>query len=382
MIAILPRGQPGRRRRTVTVLLPVVVLCVAGSCALVLADLGAQRFGTTGLAVGAAAALIPVIPVVAGFLWVDRWEPEPARLLLAAFAWGSCVAALTALVVNDTAASLLGAGPDGLVAPLLSAPLAEEALKAVFVVVMWRLLHNEFDGVVDGIVYAGITAAGFAFTENIFYFGSAFVHGGIGDTGSGMIGVFVLRGVFSPFIHPLFSVMTGAGIGLAAATSAVWLRVAAPLGGYLLAVVLHGSWNAAALAADGTALTGYYFLVIVPVLAATVLFAMWQRNREQRVVAAGLPAMVTAGWIAPSEVRLLSSLAGRRRWRAEVRRRSGRTAARAVRRYQIGVTELAFLTDRMARGGASREAMHRRDRLIGAVRQARQDAVDATAAAR
>ena len=37
--------------------------------------------------------------------------------------------------------------------------------------------RREFDGVVDGVVYAGLVAAGFAFTENILYFGAR-VRGG------------------------------------------------------------------------------------------------------------------------------------------------------------------------------------------------------------
>ena len=63
-----------------------------------------------------------------------------------------------------------------------------------------------------------------------------------------------------------------------------------------------------------------------------------------------------AGWIAPSEVALLSTLAGRNRWRRAVRQRSGKDAAKAVTEYQTAVTELAFLRARMSRGAVGPHA--------------------------
>ena len=63
----------------------------AGSSSL---GLVGTSIGVGGVVVGALCALLPVGPVVAAFLWVDRWEPEPPRLLLLAFLWGACFAAL------------------------------------------------------------------------------------------------------------------------------------------------------------------------------------------------------------------------------------------------------------------------------------------------
>jgi protease PrsW len=67
-----------------------------------------------------------------------------------------------------------------------------------------------------------------------------------------------------------------------------------------------------------------------------------QRRREQRVIAAALPHMASARWIALSEVELLASLPGRRAWRRQAKRQSGKQAAKAVAVYQASVTELAF----------------------------------------
>ena len=74
------------------------------------------------------------------------------------------------------------------------------------------------------------------------------------------------------------------------------------------------------------------------------------------MVAAQLPGFAQAGWIAPSEVALLSSLAGRSGWRRAVRQRSGKEAAKAVTEYQAAVTELAFLRARMRRGAVGPHA--------------------------
>ena len=54
---------------------------------------------------------------------------------------------------------------------MLVAPFVEEAAKGALVLLVWWLVRREFDGITDGMVYAGICAAGFAFTENIQYLG-------------------------------------------------------------------------------------------------------------------------------------------------------------------------------------------------------------------
>jgi RsiW-degrading membrane proteinase PrsW (M82 family) len=328
---------------------------VMGICGLAVFGFVTVEVGTIGVLVGSLTALLPVGLVVGTFLWVDRWEPEPPTLLLAAFGWGASVATLSSLLINSTARvageAILGEGGGDLVSATVSAPLVEEAMKGalLFGILWWR--RREFNGVIDGIVYAGITAAGFAFTENILYFGRAFDAGGLASERGGVLIVFVLRGLLSPFAHPLFTAMTGIGIGLAVASHIAAVRVLAPVGGYLGAVVLHGLWNGSASIGGGLGFLIVYGLVMVPLFIGMIVLVVWQRRREQRVVAAALPRFAAAGWIMPSEASLLASLAGRRGWRATVRKRSGPEAARAVAQYQALVTQLAFLQARMERGG-------------------------------
>ncbi|MGH3882284.1 MAG: PrsW family intramembrane metalloprotease [Pseudonocardiaceae bacterium] len=341
------------------------------------------NIGGGAVLVGAMAAVLPVVAVVAAFLWVDRWEPEPSQLLLAAFLWGAGVSVLGAAIVNDTAAvvgeQVLGKGGGDLVGVVISAPIVEEAFKGAFLVGLLRLRRREFDGVVDGIVYAGLVAAGFAFTENILYFGRAFATDGlVGESGSVII-VFMIRGVLSPFAHPVFTVMIGIAVGLAVRRRNPVGRVALPLAGYLGAVALHALWNASAGLGF---LPAFYAVIMVPLFGGLIALVVWQRRREQRVIAAQLVGFAGAGWIAPSEVPLLASLAGRRGWRSAVRRRAGEQAADAVRDYQNAVTELAFISDRVQRGTVGEETGRWHHDTLAAVMAARDRAVHAPAGVR
>ncbi|EIF00790.1 putative membrane protein [Saccharomonospora glauca K62] len=365
-------------------LLPVTGIVGLALSGLLVLGLATVRVGVLAVLIGVVVAVVPVLAVVAAFLWIDRWEPEPAKLLLLTFAWGACVATLTALLVNDTAEAvgefLLGEGNGGKVSALVSAPLVEEAVKTVPVLaLMWRRSH-EFDGVVDGIVYAGFSAAGFAFTENVYYFGRAFVEHGFGDgISAGVFAAFILRGLLSPFAHPLFTVLIGIGVGLVVHSRNRGAKIMLPLAAYVGAVLLHALWNAAATLGGADVFLNVYFLIMVPIFVAVVMIMVWQRRREQRVIAATLPGMAEAGWIAPSEVPLLASLSDRRKWRKQARKESGRAAAKAVGAYQAAVTELAFA--RRWEGSPTSERMRtdylsrRQAELLAVLKQTRAEAV-------
>jgi RsiW-degrading membrane proteinase PrsW (M82 family) len=374
-----PPAEPTTRHthaaRRKGVLLPVVGLVALGVCGLVVLGLVGNSVGPGGVLVGALCALLPVGPVVATFLWIDRWEPEPPRMLLVAFLWGACFAALSALIINSSAAlavdALLGRGSGDVLGSVVIAPFVEEALKGLFLVglLVWR--RKEFDGIVDGIVYAGLVAAGFAFTENILYIGRAFAEDAMAGQSGGVLAVVLLRGVFSPFAHPLFTAMTGIGAGIAATSRSTTVRVLAVLAGYLVAVLLHAMWNGAAAVLGGTGFVQVYVVIMVPLFVALAVVVIWQRRREAKTVAEQLPSFAQAGWIAWSEVPLLGNLAKRRGWRRAVKQRSGPHAARAVADYQTAVTELAFLRARIARGGvwdSAEELEHERLRALAKAR--------------
>ena len=364
------------RRQRRGVLAMMLALVVLGMCGLVVFSLVVGQVGPGPAIGGTLCALLPVGPVVYAFIWLDRWEPEPPRLLLIAFLWGACFAALAALILNSGAevavAQALGQQESETVAAVLIAPWVEETMKGAFVLGLLLLRRREFDGVLDGVVYAGVVAGGFAFTENILYLGNAFAGGAQG----GVLATLIVRGVLSPFAHPLFTSMTGIGLGIAANSRHIAVRILAPLGGFLLAVFLHGMWNASASLGSRT-VVGVYLLVMLPMFAFVVAVVLYQRRREQRVISAELPGFAAAGWIAPSEAHLLESMAGRRGWLRAVRRRSGPSVASMVAQYQSAITELAILRHRMARGSLGPHANQWHDEMLQDVLERRAIAVGA-----
>lgn len=336
-----------------------------------------EETGVVGFLIGLSLALLP-LPVVLGALrWLDRYEPEPPRLVLFMVGWGATVAALLALVVNSAssmAIARVSGDADGLATTaVLVAPWVEEGGKGLALLLVLWFRRGEIDGLVDGLVLAGLVGLGFAFTENILYFGRAFLDGGeLGVTGSVFaVGItFFLRGVLSPFAHPLFTAMTGIGVALAAGSRSPGIRWAAPVGGYLAAVILHGLWNWASLSGLAGFLSGYVG-IMVPVFALTVWTATWSRRREGAVLERFLPTYVAAGWLSPADLPMLASTARRRQAESWARRTRGPTGARAVRAFALAATELAFLRHRLARGQTVADFSRRERELLAQVAAAR-----------
>jgi len=326
-------------------------------CGLLVLATVTSSTGLLGFLIGLVLALLPLPLVIGALRWLDRYEPEPTGLLVFAFAWGATVAALAAAILNTASAVAIartGGASEGVASTaVLVAPWVEETAKGLAVLLVLRFRRSEFDGIVDGIVLAGMAGVGFAFTENILYFGRAFLVGGeeLGLTGGFFAAgaTFVLRGVLSPFAHPLFTAMTGIGLGIAALATTRRARWLAPLGGFLLAVLLHATWNWASLSGLSGFFTGYVS-IMVPAFAATVGLATWSRRREGATVARRLPAYVEAGWLDPQDVPMLASMRRRRQAVEWVDSRQGSARSRALRDFQHAATELAFLRDRVERG--------------------------------
>ena len=127
-----PRAWLGGRGRGWRVVVLFGVIGFIALCAIAMSILLGWNIGVEATVIGLAAAILPVPVLVACFLWLDRYEPEPAVLLAFAFAWGAFVATLAAYGVNTGAAYLfanLGL-PESLVAVLV-APFIEETMKAL-----------------------------------------------------------------------------------------------------------------------------------------------------------------------------------------------------------------------------------------------------------
>jgi RsiW-degrading membrane proteinase PrsW (M82 family) len=326
------------------------------------AYLGAA-FGVQTALLALAVALVPLGIVIPTFLWLDRFESEPTRYLVSAFLWGALVAAVVAALLNTSAIAVLEevSEPDAALATtaVLVAPVVEEAAKGVFVLLAWLVLRREFDGITDGMVYAGICAAGFAFTENIHYLAQAWADGG----GTALTGAFVARCLLSPFAHPMFTILTGVGIGVAATSRTRMPRVVAPLVGFLLAVLAHALWNLGAVA-GGQGLLTVYLLVEVPVFITFLVFVAWARRREGRLIGQYLHPYVDAGWLSSAELAMLASMPHRREARAWARANGGRAGLTSMRAFQDTASELALLRVRMSHSAADDHAVGQERELL------------------
>src|SRR6185369_267543 len=87
------------------------------------------------------------------------------------------VATFFAFLLNTTSQGVVGALSNASAgeafAAVISAPIVEETGKAFILFIFFFWKKDEFDGVVDGIVYASLSALGFAMTENVLYYGKA-----------------------------------------------------------------------------------------------------------------------------------------------------------------------------------------------------------------
>lgn len=309
-----------------------------------------------GLAVSALAAAMPVPLYTLVILWLDRHEREPPWLLVTAFGWGAIVAFALAVAVN-TAVDVLVLRPRGtewtalLGAPVV-APVVEESAKgAALLLVAWRL-HHEFDDAVDGVVYGGLVGLGFAMTENVLYFGGAFLAGGLPGLGV----VFVVRVVAGGFAHSMFTGMAGAGLGLARERPPGRGRWVLAVGGYLLGVGLHALWN---LIATLGAIQGHPFRAVAVDVVVLLLPGAWTLlgvlafgwRRERRVIAEHLAAEVARGVVHADEVAILADPRARSRALWHAMRAGGPLAWYARRQLYDLATGLAFRKWSLARGG-------------------------------
>lgn len=359
--------MPRRRRDSVafTVIVTALVLLGAVVMAIVIALSGAPR----SLILATVLAALPVGPLVGCFMWLDRYEPEPRSLLVGGLLWGAFVATAAALLFQGI--GIAGGATDEQSLSLL-APVTEEATKGAFLVLLLWWRRHELDGVLDGIVYAGMVGIGFAFTENILYLAAAY-NGtdGLGPGGTeALTGTFILRCLVSPFAHPLFTAFIGIGVGLAVVTRSGVLRLLAPLGGYVIAVITHSLWNTSTLGGPGNFFVVYGTLML-PALLALIAFAVYRRNSEKGMMAAALEDASRRGLLPATDIPWLVDLRARRRARQFAKQAGGAQGERAMREYQASAIELAYLHHRYLRGTAPHDFAERGQEHVEALNAVR-----------
>src|SRR6185369_2578837 len=231
----------------IRLVLAIVAILVAMFLGLLVLLLIGIETGPVAFLLGFITATIPVPIYIVLVLWIDRYEAEPLWMLATAFFWGALIATFFAFLLNTTSSGVVGslsnAQAGEAFAAVISAPIVEETGKAFILFVFFFAKKDEFDGVVDGIVYASMAALGFAMSENILYYGKAAAAGG----GGALTLTLVIRGFFAPFSHPLFTSLTGIGLGLARQSTNIAIKIIAPVVGLLMAIFMHSIWNGSAV---------------------------------------------------------------------------------------------------------------------------------------
>jgi RsiW-degrading membrane proteinase PrsW (M82 family) len=357
---------PPLPRRIRRVGAPIAVIIVLGTVAGLIVIL-LTAINPVGTAVGFVLSSVAMSVVVLAYLWLDRWEPEPPRLLVLAFLWGASVAVVLASVIQIFVESVVNPGhPEAVsaVSVVIGAPLTEEAAKGLFLLLMMTgRRRNELNSLTDCLVYAGLAGAGFAWLEDILYISSG------GTLGASLVTA-ALRLIMAPFAHPLFTTMFGIGVYFALQQRKSLAKVGCILLGYLGAVVMHGLWNGSSLLGVEAYFAVYVFWM-VPIFGLMIVLGVQSRRREQRVVAAKLPGMVAAGLVTPNEATWLGSIPNRKLAIGQATRLGGRQAGKGVKNFAAQVVELAFVRDRIDKGLA--------DQRVFALQQ---EEVDGVAAAR
>ena len=342
---------------------------------------------TSVLTLAALLAFVPTMLYALMIWWLDRYEKEPVPLLLVAFVWGAIPAIIIALVLElgldvPLQQFIPGEAERDITTASLVAPIVEEAVKAIILVVLFIAYKREFDNVLDGVIYGAMVGLGFAFVENVLYFASAAYP--TGDLGVGepnvdeMVTLWALRAGIFGLNHSMFTAFTGAALGLARSLRVGWQKGLIPSLGLGTAMIFHGMHNALVstvglLSDDGSnsglvlgaclgALVSDYggVLLIVGVAIASSV-------KEGHIIRETLREEVTLGRFTPDEYDILAS--GRKRWGARWKTLTswGFKRWRQTGRFFDLATELAFRKHRMHDGDQIHQNISARD--IARIRQ-------------
>lgn len=337
-----PGSTPRRGRQVLLALVAVVGFGLVGWAALVVFGFLQGVLGPGVFIVAAILAAVPLGIVVVGIRWLDSWEPEPASATWFALGFGAAVAVVIALVVDEVFGFRFAGNPtlEFFVGATVQAPVVEEVGKGLAVLILFWWGRHRIDGPIDGVVYAAWAAAGFAFTENILYFGQALA------TGDGaLLQTFVTRGLMSPFAHVMFTAFIGYFIGRAAERGQRGLGMGPFLLGLVPAIALHALWNGALFFV--TSFYTYFVAVQVPLFVGVVLWVGWLRRQKGRVLETHLVHYATLGYFHDSEFAFLADTRVRKQARTWAKSRG---IAGEFDRFVRHATRLAFDRHRVTRG--------------------------------
>ncbi len=322
---------------------------------------------SSGIILSLLFGFVPMLVFAYVIYWVDRYEKEPVALLGGVFLWGAIIAAGAAFIFN----SFLGLGIymfsgsqafTELSTASVFAPIIEESLKGMACLLVFLFFRREFDSILDGIVYAAITAIGFAATENVYYI---YTYGFQQEGINGILYMFFVRVILVGWQHPFYTAFTGIGLAVSRLSRNTSIKIIAPLIGWGIAVFTHSLHNIIS-----TLFQGLESLVIGVIFdwsgwIAMLIFIIWALYREQKWIITQLREEVTHGVITPAQYKIACSA-----WAQATTRIKALFAGkyRLIDRFYLLTAELAFKKHQVSnlgeQGLVQPEIDHLRNELV------------------
>jgi RsiW-degrading membrane proteinase PrsW (M82 family) len=319
-----------------------------------------------------AIAWVTAILAALAFAWVvtrvDRHEKEPWHMLLVGFLWGTVASPMLARLLNRGAYILLA------VPSVAAAPFTEELSKGLFLLLIAACASDEFDDVLDGIVYGAMVGLGFAMCENAGYFYRTHSSDIAELVRSQQFFLRIVLGGLAS--HATYTAVTGLGLGLGRRAQQRGLKVAFPLLGLGMAIMAHAVWNGDVVdswlclnsippiigpwrwryTVRAVLLTGPCFGVVIGAMICS-----WRK--EDRVIAERLARELSPDdpYVAPA---MMCTAKGRFRARWLALRTRGLGAWWTLRRLQRALIALAFCEKQAGDGGGESNGIRRRIRLL------------------
>lgn len=327
-------------------------------------------------------AVVPSLAYLAILNAVDRYEKEPWTILLACLGLGAIVAPAISLAVLGLAGRPVALAPQfapgaGGGDPLVGA--VQELAKAGVLLALVRLVRDEFDDVLDGVIYGAAIGAGFAAAETF-----AFALGGTGELRGETLGALLVAGLDHAFYTAAFGAVAGWATRLPDARQA-WIVVGYGAATSVLLHVLHDSLPAIlgrllerpdAVAGTVTRVVAQLINVLGVLTLAVVVVLAWRR--EGRVVRTRLADEVRLGVIGDEDLATIPSLRRRMVVQLAAARSRGWRGARDVERFHEAAGELAFHKERLEVRRRRRPAPERTEQLREEVRRLRRTLEEGT----
>jgi hypothetical protein len=159
-----------------------------------------------------------------------------------------------------------------------------------------------------------------------------------------------MRGTLAPFSHPLFTSMTGIGLGLARQSTNQAIKFVTPILGLLTAMAMHSIWNGSAVMGGGIGFLLTYIVVMIPAFLILLVVIIFSLRREGRLIREFLYPEFQTGVIHQQEYEQLCSVFKRAGASFDAFTRGGVSRWRDCKQFNQVGSELAFHRSRVSRG--------------------------------